>query len=152
MGYGNTTYIIHGLYLDAEQSKQLREGIRAWLKTDDGLVINAQIEEEDDLYTLVEMLSDEDEETGIRVCMVSEDTHATIHSGIYEEGRFHGFGILMGDKGYASCRPADDFAKFTKSGPTDEQRNAYRERLGGILKCAGFDALEPETVVVSHIS
>lgn len=151
MGYGNTTYLIYGLRLDPEQSTQLREGIRAWLQTDDGLVMLAQIEDEDNLYALVERLSDENEETCIRVAMVSEDTHATIHSGIFEKGRFHGFGILIGDKGYASFRPADDFANAIKTGATEEQQIAYRERLGGILKCAGLDAMEPGTVMVSHI-
>lgn len=152
MGYGINTQMIHGLYLDPQQSKQLHDGITAWLQTGAGDALGGGINAESDLFDVLEMLGDEDEEAGIRVTMVSEDTHSTIHSTTYEAGRFHGFGILLADKGYGSYRPDADFAKASKEGATDAQKTAYTVRLGGILKLAGLDMLEPQMVIISHTS
>ena len=158
MGYGTTDHLIYGVYLDPTQSQALREGISRRLAADPNSSVSEYLgipggrdPARVSMFELVEFLGDEDE-AGIRVAMVAEDTHSTIHDNTFEEGFCHGFGILLADKGYGAGGTSKEFKEAMARGASQEQIAAFQERILPWLQEAGLGGETPELVTVSCIS
>lgn len=143
MGYSLTTQAIYGLYLDPDESAKLMDAIQAWLLTDAGSNVRAHMDDDEDIFGFLEAMSSE-EEDAYQVVMAAEESDSRIHNTRYEEDFFHGFGILLAEKG------EDDFKSAVRQGASEEQKAIFQQVLGPIVKLAGLDEMELGTVIVSY--
>jgi hypothetical protein len=148
MGQSVDTKLFYGIHLDPDKSRQMGEALLRHIASPANSPLLAKFpraaEEKLDLFTLFDyVLSDEDED-GVRVDMMSEDTYGAIHNTQYEPGRWHGIGVVLGDD-------SRDIRKALATGTTPEIVAAFAERIQPFLIDAGLGDEVPGLFTVSNI-